>query len=1453
VHAQHFGSVLARKSGANGPAVHVAQVRVNNVNRASGPYAVVEEVNADFADAHYPLDSGGNLYRAIRDGGPNFDYRGTDPVSYMNTYFKQNNVSEGDWSDLIAMLSVMGMNNPIPFTPANARTVVNVEQWMRHLAVMNLFGNNETGLNTGFNDDYMMYAGTDGRFELLFWDLDTIINVGGSLPSNAGLFTMTQPNGAGQALQRFVNEPEFQQLYYRTLYELLTTTLAQTNFDALIDATLGGYVGTGTISGMKNWMNARRSFVLGQIGVPPNNAAPIATLAGTPRSPTPFRNATFTVGGANVVSYQFSLNGGGYSAETPVATAITLSLLPNGTNTLSVIGKGANGIWQSLTNPTVRSWVVNTSIPAVRLNEVLAQNNVAFSHNGTFPDAIELFNEGPSTIDLGGLRLSDDNDAPNKFTFPSNTFLNAGATLVVYANNSDGTPGFHLGFSLDVKGDSVHLFNSIANGGARLDSVKFGRQLPDLSVGRIGASGEWQLTQPTFGNANALQALGSQSNLRINEWLAASLTLDDFVELYNANALPVALGGLFLTDNLLGNPGRNQIEPLTFMAAGEFVSFTANGNGNGGDELNFSLALERGEIGLFSADLAVLDSIIYGPQLPDVSQGKCPNGSQTYAMLATPTPGAPNACTSGALPGGGVVINEVLANNATFEEPDGSKPDWIELYNSSASGIDLSDMSLTDNSTQPRRWVIPNGTFLGNGQYLLIRCDSDLPMSATNTGFALKANGGSVFLFDKIANGSGLLSFLNYGLQAADFSLGRVPSGSTNWMLNIPTLGGANIAATLGDPLQLKVNEWMADPAAGDDDYFEIYNPNAQPVDISRFYLTDDLTVRTRHQLPALSFLGVGQGAFQLFIADGNTASGAEHVNFSLRAQGESVGITTFSNVPVDDISFGPQSTGVSQGRLPDGQATVVNFSTTPSPGKSNFRPLGTILINELLSHSDPPFEDAVELYNPTDEPVDISGWFLSDSQNDLRKFRIPTNTIVASGSYVVFYEYQFNSDLADEPFSFSSAKGDEIYLAQTITNALTGYRAFATFGPAENGVSFGRFPTSLGTDFTAMSMRTFGVDNPASTNDFRSGTGLSNAYPKVGPVVINELMYHPAISNDALEFIELRNITAAPVPLFDTVNPSNTWRLRKGIDFNFPSGVAIPAGGYVVVVSFDPATAPLALADFRAAYGTNMTLYGPYSSKLDNAGEAIELQKPDAPQTLPGPDFGLVPYIVADRVVYSDRAPWPVSPDGTGDALKKVASNLYGNEPLSWLGGTPTPGAANFLSGTNNPPSLSPIANRSVHVGYPVTFTASASDTDLPAQVLLFSIDPPVPAGASIGSGSGLFTWTPTTNQGPATYNLTVRVTDNGTPALSATNTFQIAVLALPRISSVVITNSNVNITWPSHPGRRYRVLTTSNLTNPTWTQVGNDIFAVGTLTTLTVLGGTDLQRFYQVISFDN
>jgi len=556
--AQVLGAAVAKKAGLAGADSRAVQVRVNNVNRATtasgmlGAYAANEELTIDWAKEHFPLDSAGNIYRAVRDIAPaDWVYRGTNVNSYVNTYFKTDNTSAYDWSDLIQLHRIVGTNDL--FTTASVRQVANVEQWVLFYAIESLLGNNETSPNTGYNDDYFMYRGVnDPRFMLIYYDNDTILSgIYGARGANDGIFSAEAGNGMGAMTTRFLEWPDFKPLYYATLQRALNTTFSQPEFDSLVDETLGTYPATSAratvIASVKSWMNTRRATVQGLINglVPPATNNPVATISGEPRSPTPFNSATLTVGGNGITAYKYKINTGPYGAEFPVSTPITLSSLPNNiTITVSVIGKNSVGVYQETTNATLsKSWLIKTSIPKVRLNEVLARNNSALNHNGTFPDAIELYNEGAAPLDLAGLRLTDDPANPNKFTFPASTTLAGGDYVVLYANDPDGTPGFHTGFALGQNGAGVYLYDTVANGGQLLDSVQFGLQLADLSIGRFN-NGDWLLCQPTFGATNLAQPTGNSGTLRINEWLTSGAPpfVDDFIELFNNDLLPVALG-----------------------------------------------------------------------------------------------------------------------------------------------------------------------------------------------------------------------------------------------------------------------------------------------------------------------------------------------------------------------------------------------------------------------------------------------------------------------------------------------------------------------------------------------------------------------------------------------------------------------------------------------------------------------------------------------------------------------------------------------------------------------------------------------------------------------------------------------------------------------------------------------------------------------------------------------
>src|SRR4051812_42538559 len=124
--------------------------------------------------------------------------------------------------------------------------------------------------------------------------------------------------------------------------------------------------------------------------------------------------------------------------------------------------------------------------------------------------------------------------------------------------------------------------------------------------------------------------------------------------------------------------------------------------------------------------------------------------------------------------------------------------------------------------------------------------------------------------------------------------------------------------------------------AAGDDDWFEIYNPGALPVSLGGLYLTDTLATKTMFQIAPLSFIGAGLQAYAVYTADGSTNKGPEHVNFSLKASGEAIGLFDTLGTQIDAVTFGAQAQGVSQGRLLDGSANITTFPGTPSPGRSN-------------------------------------------------------------------------------------------------------------------------------------------------------------------------------------------------------------------------------------------------------------------------------------------------------------------------------------------------------------------------------------------------------------------------------------------------------------------------------------------------------------------------------------
>jgi hypothetical protein len=164
-----------------------------------------------------------------------------------------------------------------------------------------------------------------------------------------------------------------------------------------------------------------------------------------------------------------------------------------------------------------------------------------------------------------------------------------------------------------------------------------------------------------------------------------------------------------------------------------------------------------------------------------------------------------------------------------------------------------------------------------------------------------------------------------------------------------------------------------------------------------------------------------------------------------------------------------------------------------------------------------------------------------------------------------------------------------------------------------------------------------------------------------------------------------------------------------------------------------------------------------------------------------------------------------------------------------------------------NTAPSITPMTNRTLIAGQTLTITNIATDADVPAQTLTFSLvtNPP---GATINPSSGVLNWRPSIAQSPSTNPFSVKVADNGVPSLSATQSFQVTVLqpVKPVITAPGFSNGVFNFTLTGDSGPDYVVHASTNLT--TWQPVWTNSLPVPPFLFLDP-GATNFnQRFYRV-----
>jgi hypothetical protein len=504
-------------------------------------------------------------------------------------------------------------------------------------------------------------------------------------------------------------------------------------------------------------------------------------------------------------------------------------------------------------------------------------------------------------------------------------------------------------------------------------------------------------------------------------------------------------------------------------------------------------------------------------------------------------------------------------------------------------------------------------------------------------------------------------------------------------------------------------------------EYLELMNTGAQTLDLRGFRFIEG--IQFEFATGAVTTLGPGQ---RLVVARDPAALVSRHGSISnlvgpytgaLANEGERLTLIGPVQETVLDLSYDPDwypaTDGLGFALVPanEGQAQVA-FSDasgwragtvlggTPGRPEPAAPVFPDVVINEVLTHTDPPLTGTIELLNRGTNEADIGGWFLSDDRQT-PKYVIPLGTRLQPGACYVRTEADFNTTPGVPPSFNLSAAGEEVYLfSADAAGHLTGYCQGYSFGAALNGVSFGRHVTSTGEEhFVAQAARTL---------------GQTNGLPRVGPVVISEVHYHPpdVFTNNAYwdntedEFIELCNVSPITVSLFDPEARTNTWRLRDAVDFAFPTNQTMNPGTRLLLVSFDPVADPASAAAFRSRYGLSgsVRLFGPYQGKLANGNNSVELIQPDN-LLLYGTNF-VVTSVVADKVHYRDDSPWPLGADGLGFSLQRRVESAYGNDPTNWVAALPTPGA--------------PLAVGAA----PAILVSPVSQTVLPGATVSFSVE---------------------------------------------------------------------------------------------------------------------------------
>jgi len=397
-------------------------------------------------------------------------------------------------------------------------------------------------------------------------------------------------------------------------------------------------------------------------------------------------------------------------------------------------------------------------------NHVVINEILATSEGSPDVEFIEIHNAGPGAQDLTGWYVLDDDDTHDKCYLEG--ALAAGDYLVVAGRIELFTAAYpeagrvnpnpfdsdtpDEGFALGDGGDQIRLFKSSVLGDVAIHGFTFGLQGDDIPFGYVpeGANAPEYLLFPTPGTSNDVTA--AYSPVCINEFLTTSQTggVDDWIELYNRGGAAVDVGGWHLSDDL-SQPAKYTFPAGTSIPPGGFLTVDET-------ELGFGLSSTGSELVMLTHADGVTgqDYFDFGPQFPDVTQGRYPDGSAYWHFMSVPSAGAPNVCDDTPL---------LPAGNLVFTSPDEFSWDAV----GEAEGYDVVRGSLGTLRSTLGDFAASVNVCLASNQTETEIWEESLPGPGNGFFYLVRGSGGSCAVGTWDSGSAGQIASRDDGLDSA--------------------------------------------------------------------------------------------------------------------------------------------------------------------------------------------------------------------------------------------------------------------------------------------------------------------------------------------------------------------------------------------------------------------------------------------------------------------------------------------------------------------------------------------------------------------------------------------------------------------------------------------------------------------------------------------------------------